>query len=559
MGSRLPPDIESLDPVRKELALRRELARRREAARMEGSLAYFVRAAWPIIEPGTSLSWSWHLDVLCAYIQAFFDGRLTRLILNVPPGSMKSILFSVMGPAWKWAIDPSARMINITNEIGLASRDNRRMRSIIESSWFREYWGSKFALSGDQSEKLLFENTAKGFRQGLGITGSITGKRGNFLLIDDPVDASKAFSDVVIASANQTFDQALSSRLNDPTKDSIGLIMQRLRTNDLTGHLLAKKATRWTHVKIPMEYSGSPGYDPVRDLGPEYAHLIDPRREVGELLFPARFPASVVASLKEDLGEYGAAGQLAQDPSPLIGGILRKAGWRIWPKGKPLPTIVHAFASWDTAFTERDLEGSAYSACTVWGVWYDEGAPATNKEGEADIGRHRLLLLSAWWGRVDFPDLITKAREIEADKLNHDQDAHLVEAKASGLSMIQTLRRRHKVRILSYDPKRDGGGDKVARAYGVQDLFRAGMVYAPDKPWAQRVIEVFGEFPDGDALCKDLTDTVTQALTYLRKGWWIHHPDDDMPQPERSDDDEDLDDDDVVGLDRLPQRGRAYG
>ena len=129
-----------LDPVRRELALLRELDRRQKRETYEASLAEFTKAAWHILEPGTELVWNWHLDVLCAYIQAFFDGKIRRLIINVPPGSMKSILFSVMGPCHKWALDPTARMINITNEIGLASRDNRRMRDIVVSDWYKEYW-----------------------------------------------------------------------------------------------------------------------------------------------------------------------------------------------------------------------------------------------------------------------------------------------------------------------------------------------------------------------------------------------------------------------------------
>lgn len=512
----------------------------------EGSLAEFTRQAWPVIEPGTPLTWNWHLDVLCAYLEAFFSGRIRRLILNVPPGSMKSILVSVMGPAWKWATTPEARVINLTNEVGLAKRDSLRMRHVVQSDWYQARWGRRVKLAAEQGEKLHFENTATGFRQGLGMKANITGKRGSFLLIDDPVDAKKAFSDVEIQAANETYDQAVSSRLNDPAHDGICLIMQRLRTNDLTGHLQAKKATTWTVVRIPMEFDGEPGYDPVRDLGPAYAHLVDPRREVGELMFPKRFPAGVVASLKEDLGEYGSAGQLQQRPSPLAGGILKRGDWRVWPDDKPLPKIVHAFASWDTAFSERDLEASAYSACTVWGVWHDEA--------DGPEGRHKLLLLSAWWGRVDFPDLIAKTREIEAEKLRHDHDAHLIENKASGISLVQTLRNRTRVRVLRYDPKADGGGDKIARAYNVQPLFKAGLIWAPNKPWAERVIQIIGEFPAGDALCKDLTDTATQAVNYLSRGWWIQHPDDDAPEPVRLP----TDDDEPDAFDAL-NTGSVYG
>ena len=541
-----------------EVAEFEALAGWKATQRAERSLAEFTRQAWHVIEPGTPLRWNWHLDVICAYLEAFFAGRVRRLILNVPPGSMKSILLSVMGPAWTWARDPSSRIINLTNEVGLAKRDNLRMRLIVESDWYQARWGDRVKLSSDQGEKLHFQNTAQGFRQGLGLKANITGKRGSFLLIDDPVDAKKAFSDVEIAAANETYDQAVSSRLNDPVRDGIALIMQRLRTNDLTGHLLAKKATPWTLVRIPMEYDGAPGFDPVRDLGPGFAHLADPRREVGELMFPERFPRAVVEALKEDLGEYGSAGQLQQNPSPLAGGILKKASWRIWPDDRPLPKIIHAFASWDTAFSERDLESSAYSACTIWGVWFDESDVPKDYDpkGKEPPGRHKLLLLSAWWGRVDFPELILKAREIEETKLIHAQDAHLIESKASGLSMQQTLRRRTKVRVLGFDPKHDGGGDKIARAYGVQDLFAKGMVWAPNRPWAHRVIEVVGEFPAGDALCKDLTDTATQALGYLRKGWWIRHPDDDGPAPSAMTHE---DEDDMQSLGQRIQTRRVYG
>lgn len=498
----------------------------------EKSLADFTRQAWHVIEPGTPLVWNWHLDTLCAYLEAFFDGRVKRLILNVPPGSMKSILVSVMGPAWKWATDPSARMINLTNEIGLATRDSLRMKHVVTSDWYQARWGEKVKLSGDQKEKLHFENTSRGFRQGLGMGGNITGKRGSLLLLDDVVDAKKAFSDIVVQSANDTYDQAVSSRLNDPANDGICLIMQRLRTNDLTGHLTAKKATNWTVVRIPMEAEESPGFDPVADLGPEYAHLADTRKP-GELFFPSRFTPEVVASMKEDLGEYGWAGQAQQRPSPLSGGILKTAHWRVWPDDRALPKILHCFASWDTAFSERDLESSAYSACTVWGVWHDE------KDGRE--GRDKLILLSSWWGRVDFPDLIERAQIIQREKLTHPSDAHLIERKASGISLIQTLNRKPSLRILGYDPKRDGGGDKVARAYRVQPLFAAGLVYIPNKPWAHETVRLISEFPAGGPPCADLTDTVTQAVSYLDMGWWIHHPDDDA-EPRLTlprDDDED--------------------
>lgn len=512
----LTPEL--VDALKRSRRLRHQLTIIEDREKCEASLAEFVRQAWHVIEPGTPLVWNWHIDVLCAYLEAFFTNRIKRLILNVPPGSLKSVLVSVMGPAWKWAKHPSARLISITNEIGLATRDSMRMRQVITSDWYQERWGEKFSVAKDQREKTHFANSKRGFRQSLGVTSSITGKRGSFLLLDDLVDAKKAFSDVIIQAANETFDQAISSRLNDLANDGICLIMQRLRTNDLTGHLLGKKSTKWTHVRIPMRWDGEQGFDPVADLGPEYAHLADPRTKRGELMFPQRFTEEVVKSLEEDLGEYGAAGQLQQRPSPLGGGILKAHWWRTWgqfgwTKGRSLPYVKHVFASWDTAFSEKDIENAAYSAMTLWGVFWDE-----------DAEQDALILLSSWWGRVDYPDLKAKAIEITKTKLTNMGDAHLIERKASGISLIQSLKRDPRIRVRSYTPV--AGEDKVARAYMVQPVFQRGLVYVPDKEWAQDTIRLIAEFPAGGPPCADLTDTVTQAIQYLLRGWWITHPDD---------------------------------
>lgn len=482
----------------------------------EESLAEFTRQAWHVIEPGTVLKWNWHLDVLCAYIQFFFSGKIKRLILNVPPGSLKSVLFAVMGPAWKWAHSPEERIISLTNEIGLATRDNRRMRQIIESDWYQARWGDKVGLAKDQNEKTLFANSANGFRQGLGITGNVTGKRGSYLLLDDPLDAQKAFSDIAASEVNATYDNAVSSRLNDPVEDSIGLIMQRLRTNDLTGHLMTKKATNWVQVRIPMEYEGQPGYDPVKDLGEDYAHLIDPRTQVGELMFPERFPRYVVDALKEDLGEYGTAGQLQQRPSPLSGGIIKTAWWKQWPADKPMPTPIHVFSSMDTAFTERDYKDAAYSARTTWMIFEDD-----SWRGEK---RHALMMLGSWWGRVGYPELRKNTREHVAK--TQGLDRLLIEKKASGISLIQDLRRMRKlgVSVRGFDPKRM---DKVTRAQVASPMFEAGLVYYPDREWAKQVIAHVADFPTGAPPSADLTDTVTQAVIYTKQRMWAQPPDDD--------------------------------
>lgn len=477
---------------------------------MESSLAAFTHAAWEIIEPGTKLVWNWHLDTMCGYLEAVADGRVKRLIINVPPGSMKSLLASVMFPAWVWTRYPEKRFLGVTNESGLATLHAGLMRIVVGSEWYQDRWDVRFQKK--QDEKTLFRNEDLGHRQSVGLNGNVTGKRANYLVLDDPHDARRAFSDVDIANAIRAYDQGLSNRLNDMEEDSVILIMQRLRTNDLTGHLLSKKQEKWVHLCIPMEYEGQ-SFDAGRDIG--RPDLNDPRKKAGELMFPQRFGPDVVAREKEDKGEYGYAGQHQQRPVPLSGGILKAKWWKKWPKDKPLPDIQHVFLSWDTAYTKADLAGNAYSAMTKWGVF-------ESKEKK----RPALLLLDAWWGQVDYPELEAKAKAEWKKTLaalpKGATAKQLIEKKASGISLIQSLRAAN-IGVRTYTPDRD----KVSRAFAAQKYFSDGLIWIPDRQWADAVVGHVASFPKGMPPSADLTDTCTQAVLYVRDGRWIDSPEDD--------------------------------
>ena len=483
-----------------------------EGVMCERSLEEFTRAAWPIIEPGTELKWNWHLSTICGYLEAFHRGEIERrLIINIPPGTLKSILVSVMYPAWVWIESPNRRFLTVTNEQGLAVRDALRMKQIITSDWFQDNW--PLALQADQNEKTLFANESRGHRQSQGITGATTGKRGDYLVIDDPIDSKQAFSDVIRNAVNETYDQTLSTRLNDPDESGILLIMQRLHETDLSGHLLKKIKTKWTHLSIPMRYETIDSFDAGKDIGrPE---LNDPRKKKGELLFPKRFSKKAVEGLEEDLGEYGSAGQLQQRPVPSGGGILKSHWWRMWPNDKKPPNCEHVFLSYDTAFSEKDMKDAAYSAMTRWGVFWNE-----QRE------RYCLICLGVWYGRVGYDELRKKAKEFE--KL-YEPDAHLIEKKATGISLIQDLRRAVPSKIRAYSPGK--GEDKVSRGHSVSPMFESGLIYIPDRPWAANkegtgLVDYVAKFPSGEAPCPDLFDTVTQACIYLRRGHWVSHPSD---------------------------------
>ncbi len=495
------------------MGIQEELAALQKAEKIlcEKSLAQFVRSSWHIIEPSTELIWNWHLDTICGYLMAFHKNELPdrRLIINIPPGSLKSILVSVMYPAWCWIHHPEERFLTITNEQGLAIRDALRMKQIITSEWFQEKW--PLALQADQNEKTLYANEKRGFRQSQGITASNTGKRGSCMIVDDPVDAAQSYSDVIRQGVNDTWDRSLSSRLNDLKKSGILLIMQRVHEKDLAGHLQKKVQSKWTVLSIPMRYESSPSFDAGKDIGkPE---LNDPRKKKGELLFPEKFPERQVKSLEEDLGEYGVSSQLQQRPTPAGGGIIKKYWWRIWESGKPLPVCDHVFLSWDTAFSEADMKNSAYSACTRWGVFWHE-----QKQ------RYCLMVLGKWVGRVGYDELRKIAQDFDKE---FQPDAHLIEKKATGISLIQDLKRALSCRVRSYSPRED----KISRAHSVSPMFESGQIYAPYKKWVQNadsdgIIDLVASFPHGAAPAPDITDTVTQACLYLRSGWWVSHPDD---------------------------------
>ena len=486
----------------------------------EGSLEQFTKAAWHIIEPGTKLVWNWHLSTICGYLEAFHKGDIEkRLIINIPPGTLKSILVSVMYPAWSWIDAPEKRFLTVSNEQGLATRDALRMKQIITSEWFQSKWPMK--LQPDQNEKTLYANEHRGFRQALGITASNTGKRGDELILDDLIDAKHAFSDVIRVSVNDTYDQSLSTRLNDPSESGVLLIMQRLHEDDIAGHLLKKVKTNWTHLSIPMRFENKPTFDAGKDIGrPE---LNDPRTKKGELLFPNRFTASSVDGLEEDLGEYGFAGQMQQRPVPSGGGIIKSHWWRMWPDDKPIPVCEHQFLSYDTAFSEKDMKNAAYSAMTRWGVFWHE-----QRE------RYCLIALQRWYERVGYDKLRKQAQDWEKE---FNPDCHLIEKKATGISLIQDMRRAVPSKIRSYSPGK--GEDKISRAHSVSPMFESGLIYIPNRKWAANqektgLIDYVAKFPNGEPPSADLTDTVTQACIYLRNGFWISHPDDeDYVEPVR--------------------------
>lgn len=320
--------------------------------RCRRSLIEFVRQAWHIVEPSEPFIHGWHLDAIAVHLEAVTRGLLTRLLINVPPGTMKSLLTSVFWPAWEWgpAGKSPTKYMTAAYELGLAERDARKMRLLIESDWYQRRWPLK--LADDQNEKTKFENAARGFRLARSIE-SLTGERADRLIIDDPHSIKIAESDAQRQNSVRNFREAGNNRLNSAERSAIIVIMQRVHQGDISGEIV-EKIGGYAHLMLPMEF------DPARRCVTPF--FTDPRTEKNELLFPERFPQWVIDRDKPILGEYAWAGQYDQNPRP------REAGFFMVDRIKEVahaPVCTAWVRAWDFAGTKRNT--SAFTAGVLIG------------------------------------------------------------------------------------------------------------------------------------------------------------------------------------------------
>lgn len=351
MSNCLPPDrLLSLLPRLNLNDIDAELGRREAEAKRQASidadlkscssLSQFIQRAWPVIEPGTKYIHGWHIDAMATHLEAVAQGQIRRLIINVPPGASKSTVVGVFFPMWLWGplARPHSRIVGVAHEQTLGVRDNLKCRRLVMSDWFQERW--PVAITGDQNEKLNFENVSTGFRS-VATPSNITGRRGDLVIIDDPISVENANSVVEREKVNLWFAESLPTRLNHPEQSAIVLVMQRVHEDDPTGMILAK-GWGWEHLMIPMRY------EPDRACHTSIGWS-DPRKSTGELFFPTRFPESVVEEYEKTLGQFAFAGQMQQRPVPREGAMFK----RHWFKTvKAAPAGTRWVRYWDLAATE---------------------------------------------------------------------------------------------------------------------------------------------------------------------------------------------------------------
>lgn len=454
--------------------IHRELCRR--------SLADFVRQAWPVLEPGNPYIDAWHIHAIAEHLEAITNGELTRLLINIPPGCMKSLMTCVFWPAWEWGPRgmPQERFIGASHEAGLATRDNRRMRLLITSEWFQRLW--PLEITSDQNQKTYFENNQTGFRQSCAVS-SMTGRRGSRVVWDDPHSVEAAISEAHRETALRVMAETLPTRVMNPETSAIVVIMQRLHENDVAGHILAEQS-EYEHLCLPMEYEK----DRAKSTSIGFT---DPRTEEGELLFPDRFTREVVERDKKAMGSIAYAGQYQQRPAPRKGAMFE------WDKVNivdHVPKITKAVRYWDKAGT---ADGGAYTA----------GA----KLGQGDDGLFYVMDVErGQWSAGKRESVMGQIAELDGKAV----DIWIEQEPGSGgkESAEATIKNLAGFKIRAERPT----GDKAARAEPLAVQIEAGNVRILRGDWNQDYLDEMKTFPRGKY--KDQIDASTGAFNKLFNG-----------------------------------------
>ncbi|MGE3511456.1 MAG: phage terminase large subunit [Vicinamibacterales bacterium] len=429
--------------------------------------------------PGERYLHNWHIEAIAHHLEECLRGSIKRLIITLPPRSLKSICASVAFPAFALGHDPTLRIVCASYSEELAARHGRDCRTVMQSGWYPSVFpGTR--LNRQKAGELEFETTAGGGRFATSVGGTLTGLGGDIFIIDDANKAADANSGPRLELAKQWFDSTLYSRLNSKVDGVIIVIMQRVHVDDLVGYLLEKPGEPWIHLNLPA-IAEAPQDVPL-GRGRLY------RRVTGEVLHTAREPREALDRARSTMGSFAFSAQYQQQPVPPEGMLIRK-DWLTFfdalPAREPGDQIVQ---SWDTA-TKAD-QTNDYSVCTTWHV-----------KGET------YYLIDVLRRRIEFPELL---RLVPAHAKQFKADVVLIEDSASGSPLIQALRHDHSLHPLAVKPK----GDKVERMQIPTFKIETGAAtFWRSAAWTDDFIAELLQFPHGRH--DDQVDSLSQALNWL--------------------------------------------
>lgn len=452
----------------------------------------FMRKSFPAIAGGADLMWNWHLDAIAHQLGRVKDDDIRRLLVTLPPRNLKSITISVAWVAWMLGKDPSLNFVCVSYSGELGGKLARQCRTIMEQGWYKRIFPGT-VISAKRSAIHDFETTAGGGRHTTSISGTLTGRGGDIIIIDDPIKPDEAQSETTRENVNDWYRTTLSSRLNDKANGAIICVMQRLHAYDLAGLMLADGG--WAHLNLPATATE----DETIPLTHGKVH----QRKEGDILHPERESCEILADLKNQMGSAIFSAQYQQDPVPPHGNMVSPE----WLQNYTLPLAEsqpgQIIQSWDTA--SKDGINNDWSVCIT-----------------AHVTGRDVYILDVFRKRLNFPELkkqvIRLAEQYKAQIL-------LIEDAASGTQLIQELRHGNHFGIPRPMVQKPDG-DKVTRLAGVTAMIEAGQLHLPEEAFWQADFEseLLG-FPN--AKYDDQVDALSQLLNWVRK----------RPAPIRTDED----------------------
>lgn len=447
---------------------------------LRNDFAAFVHRGFLEVVPNAKFLPNFHIDVLAAAMEEIRHGRSKRLIANLPPRHLKSFIVSVAFPAFLLGHNPSAQIICASYGQDLADKHARDCRALMQTNFYQRIFSTR--LSPDKTAASNFETTAGGCRLATSVTGPLTGRGADYIIIDDPLKANEAHSESNRNAVNEWFDGALYTRITNKETGVIVVVMQRLHEDDLAGHLIEKGG--WSVLSLPAIATQAEVFDIETPYGPRRFE-----RQEGDVLHPARESRETLAALKRSMGDWAFSAQYQQTPTPR-GGLLVKAAWFQRYTETTLPkSFEQVVLSCDTANKVSEL--ADYTAITVWGI-----------KGP------RYFLIDVIRRRLNYPDLKRTIKDLAA---GYRATSVLIEDRASGTQLIQELKYEGVHTVVGCSPD----GDKVMRLHAQTATIENGFVYLPNEaPWLGDFLHEVTSFPNSKH--DDQADSLSQFLAWTK-------------------------------------------
>lgn len=449
-------------------------------ALLRQNLYLFVQKVFATVDASQPFKPNWHIEVVCDWLMLAAGEGVNRLIITLPPRHLKSICASVALPAWILGRDPAARVICVSYSDELALKHARDCRKVMESKWYKRLFpGTR--LSKKRSAVNDFETTRGGGRFTTSIGGSLTGRGGGYIIIDDPIKLQDSISKALRRYTNQWYDNTLRSRLDNKKTGVIILVMQRVHLDDLVGHVREKES--WHDINLPAIAEEDETFTiwNEKDVG----------RKKGEALHPERDTLEMLEETRNLKGSFNFQAQYQQSPVPEAGNLIKRHWFHFYDV---VPVAVRQadriVQSWDPAISVSDT--ADWSVCTTWairGVDY--------------------YLIDVYRKRCDFPTL---KRKIVDHKKQYAADIVLIEDAGAAKGLIQQLNDDRQIRPIGIKPE----GSKEDRMAAQSAVIEAGRVFLPkNASWLDEFRMEMAAFPSGKH--DDQVDSVSQFLKWVTR------------------------------------------